>query len=193
MLKPKKTNQEAPNASSGAAERIPGSDFRKDASEKVNPLSYGSAPRSAMPFGAPPKRAVGRFFVSIVLIVVFGFLASTFFSSGFLFRSGFPPVSGDRWQAVFFSNGQVYFGHLREVTREYAELRDIFYLRAATPLQQGSEAASELSLVKLGAELHGPEDVMYVPKDTITFWENLREDSRVVQAIANFLRSQSGN
>jgi len=47
-----------------------------------------------------------------------------------------------------------------------------------------------VSIVKLGSELHGPEDIMYIPRNQITFWETMRKDSQVVQAIQNFLAQQ---
>ncbi|RJQ29415.1 hypothetical protein C4571_01640 [Candidatus Parcubacteria bacterium] len=104
----------------------------------------------------------------------------------------FPPTGGkDSWQAVFLTNNQVYFGHLRKYNREYVVLKDIFYLRVADPLQQGATLPGPtLNLVKLGGELHGPEDVMYIPKDKVLFWETLKKDSQVVQAIGGFLGSQ---
>ena len=111
--------------------------------------------------------------------------------SGVLPSGDFPSVSSSEWQSVFLTNNQVYFGHLRNYSREYVALKDIYYLRVAEPLQQGSQPPGPtLNLVKLGSELHGPKDTMYIPKDKIMFWENLKKDSQVVQAITNFLSSQ---
>ena len=121
-----------------------------------------------------------HFGLLIVIVVIAG---AMFFAPG-----RFPSVDGGRWQAVFLNNNQVYFGRLSESTKDYVALKEIFYLRAVQPLQQGADVPSPaLSLVKLGSELHGPEDVMYIPKSNILFWENLKTDSQVVQAITNFL------
>ncbi|OGY64400.1 MAG: hypothetical protein A3B92_02625 [Candidatus Harrisonbacteria bacterium RIFCSPHIGHO2_02_FULL_42_16] len=97
--------------------------------------------------------------------------------------STFPKVDREKWQAVFLNNGQSYFGHLQEVNREYAILKDIYYLRV--PDQQSAEPQSNINLVKLGSELHGPEDIMYIPKNQISFWENMRADSAVVKVITS--------
>src|SRR3989344_7310558 len=35
----------------------------------------------------------------------------------------------DKWQAVFLSNNQVYFGHLRNIYSNTAVLEDVYYLR----------------------------------------------------------------
>ena len=94
----------------------------------------------------------------------------------------FPTVSPMRWQAVFLSNGQVYFGHLQNYDRGYVRVQDTYYLQTQQPLQTG-QAAAGVNLVKLGQELHGPEDAMMIPKTQILFWENMRDDSQVVRAI----------
>lgn len=91
-------------------------------------------------------------------------------------------------QAVFLSNGQVYFGHLKYLDRQWAELTHIYYLQVNQPLQQGQQpedqpAQPQLTLIKLGEELHGPEDQMTINRDHILFVENLKENGRVVQTI----------
>ena len=103
--------------------------------------------------------------------------------------SNFPAVDRSVWQAVFLENNQVYFGHLRDYNNGYVVLKDIFYLRATEQLQ-GAPPQPALSLVKLGQELHGPENEMYIPKSKIMFWENLKNDSQVSQEINRFLAEQ---
>lgn len=122
--------------------------------------------------------------LGLLVFVLVGWQVLAFY--GIVASSDFPAVSRSQWQAVFLTNNQVYFGHLRNYNREYAALSNIYYLRITDPLQQGSPPQPQgISLVKLGAELHGPDDVMYIPKDKIMFWENLKPDSQVVQAINN--------
>lgn len=94
----------------------------------------------------------------------------------------FPLVDKDKWQAVFLSDGQVYFGHLREKNWDYAVLKKTYYFRAAD--QQPAKQQQQINLVKLGNELHGPEDEMYIPKNQILYWENLKSDSQVVRIIS---------
>lgn len=96
-----------------------------------------------------------------------------------------PSPDKNKYQAVFLTNGQVYFGHLEKAGGGYVRLSDIYYLQVQGPdLQQQSQSTSpNINLIKLGEELHGPEDAMFIPNDRILFWENLRDDSRVVQVI----------
>ena len=101
-----------------------------------------------------------------------------------------------QWQAVFLTNGQVYFGEVTKTNTKEVVMEDIYYLQVTRPLQQaqdGEEPANpqgELSLVKLGNELHRPTDKMYVNRDHILFIEDLKEDSNVVQAIINYKNGQ---
>jgi hypothetical protein len=44
---------------------------------------------------------------------------------------------------------------------------------------------SEINLIKLGVEIHGPEDIMYISQNQVLFWENLKSDSRIVNIIKN--------
>lgn len=118
--------------------------------------------------------------VLIALAVLWKLLAAF----GVLPSWNFPAIDKNKRQAVFLTNGLAYFGYLREVNREYVKLTDTYYLRVAQPLQP-SQPQQQINLVKLGNEIHGPEDDMYIPKNQILFWENLRNDSQVVQAIRN--------
>lgn len=96
-----------------------------------------------------------------------------------------PGVKSSGFQAVFLTNGQVYFGHLKDAGTKMPRLTDIYYLQSnqQNNPQSGSKEAPQLSLVKLGKELHGPEDSMTIKSDQILFWENMKNDSKVVQAI----------
>lgn len=105
---------------------------------------------------------------------------------------GFPRVSSKAidvttYQAVFLTNGQVYFGKLEKPTSRYPRLTDVYYLRQNQQIQQVEEQSAssqpQVSLIKLGDELHGPTDEMLLSRDHILFWENLKDNSMVVKAI----------
>ncbi len=100
---------------------------------------------------------------------------------GLMPTSGFPHVDESKWQAVFLSNNQVYFGRLTSVDANYVALSHVYYLRTANDLE--NQSSGSLNLIKLGGEVHGPEDPIYIPKGSILFWENMKESSRVVQTI----------
>jgi hypothetical protein len=100
------------------------------------------------------------------------------------------------YQAVFLSNGQVYFGKLSGVEASFATLKDIYYLQVTQPPLQGSaqegqqpQQQPQLSLVKLGQELHAPVDEMQINHDQILFYEDIKEDGRVMQAIREYQKN----
>lgn len=109
-------------------------------------------------------------------------------------------VDANKYQAVFLADGQIYFGKLTNVDNRYAELTDIYYLQveqqqAEAPIEGQEPVApqSRVSLAKLGDELHGPEDRMLINTDQILFWENLKDDGRVVEAITEFVNNGGNN
>ena len=103
---------------------------------------------------------------------------------GLLPSQNFPATNPNKWQAVFLTNNQVYFGHIKNAGRDYTILNNVYYLRVSQQLQP-SASQQQISIVKLGDEIHKPEDTMYIPKNQIIFWENMQDDSAVVQAIKN--------
>jgi len=140
-------------------------------------------------------------FIILVIILIAGGIGGYFIKkSVFEGKNSYSKSENSSiWQAVFLANGQVYFGHLKERTSKYPLLTDIYYLQVNQQnLQSGDQntntntntnadaAQPQISLIKLGDELHGPKDEMYIAKDQILFWEDLKDDSKVVQAIKDY-------
>lgn len=164
--------------------------------------------KSAKPASAPSmnqgsgKSNGGGVFKSLVtlvaiLIIIVGGMSLLKGSAVFNFKSGGATFSAD-WQAVFLTNGQVYFGKVANVDRDNVNLEDIYYLQVVNqPLQRTQEEVAEegvdlqqeqrLTLIKLGNELHGPTDAMVINRDHVILMEDLRDDSRVVQAIQDYV------
>lgn len=119
-----------------------------------------------------------------VILVLFGVGKAAAELGIFPGKSDFPSADSSKWQAVFLANNQVYFGHIDDYNKGYAVLKDVYYLQVTQAIQPPPAGQQpQLNLVKLGDELHGPEDMMYIPKDKILFWEHMKADSQVVQAI----------
>lgn len=153
----------------------------KNGSFSVKPVSNISSGPSAYTYGHQIWAAVG---VLVVLFIIWAVLGSF----GFVPLGEFPLVSGSKWQAVFLTNGQGYFGHLQNYNRGYVTIQDVYYLQTSQALQPEQQTASNLNLVKLGGELHGPEDVIFIPKEQIIFWENMKADSQIVKGIESSRR-----
>ena len=91
-------------------------------------------------------------------------------------------VDSSRYQAVFLSNNQVYFGKLHGYYTGRPYLTDVYYFKGDSGTGTSSSAGSQ-QLDKMGKEVHGPENSMILNADTIMFVENLREDSNIAAAI----------
>ena len=113
-----------------------------------------------------------------------------------LWWTGWLAFGASKYQAVFLTNDQVYFGKLSSPKSDYPVLRDVFYLQVTQTLQPQDPkipppaGGQQIQLVKLGNELHGPIDEMKINKDHILFIEDLKPDSQVVKAIEAFKTSQ---
>jgi len=105
-------------------------------------------------------------------------------------------INKDQNQAVFLTNGQVYFGKVASVTDKYVDLQNIYYLNSQqqpdTTTKAATTAQTSFSLVKLGCELHGPADQMIINRDQVSFWENLTANGKVSKAIDQF-KAQNPN
>lgn len=134
--------------------------------------------------GLLSKIALAAFLVLSVLAL--GWFASKAYASA----TADAAVKTKAYQAVFLTNGQVYFGKVSQVDSSYVKITDIYYLQVQQTVQPKDAAASaanqQVSLAKLGGELHGPEDVMYVSRQQVLFWENLKTDGKVAKAIADY-------
>lgn len=145
----------------------------------------------------PSVKKISILFFVVVLIFIVVFFHRNIIN---LFNKG--DVDSSEYQAVFLTNGQVYFGKMSQIENTYVVLTDVYYLQANNQLQATSSASqnslpspsspqSQMSLVKLGNELHGPEDAMYINRDQIQFFENLKPNSRVVTAIDTYQKTNS--
>ncbi len=132
--------------------------------------------------------------VVVLSILVLALILALVFKGGAEKFSEDDLIEQNKFQAVFLNSqdGQVYFGKLDVYNDDLYYLSDIYYVRVENPVQpEGADTnttqqQANISLAKLGNELHGPEDAMYISKDKVLYWENLKDDGQVVTAIKNY-------
>ena len=98
-------------------------------------------------------------------------------------------VDHSKLQAIFLNTGQVYFGNVQALNSNYFVLTNVFYLQSSNGSSATSNSTNSnqnLSLVKLGCELHSPYDQMIINSNEVTFWENLQPSGQVAKAVAQF-------
>lgn len=118
--------------------------------------------------------------IGIILIVLaVGALKYKFF------KRDAPKIDPNVYQAVELMGGQTYIGHLSLSGHEKAVLSDVYYVQQNANQTDKKDAVTGpgFTLRKLGGEVHGPEDTIYLNWQNVLFWENLKPDSKVVQGI----------
>jgi hypothetical protein len=152
------------------------------------------------PIDEPKKRR--SFKKGIILaVVILALLAAAFFGWSAWSKaqnSAKTAINTSEYQAVFFTNGQVYFGKLEAFNNDYMKLTNIYYLQTqsststsnSTNPQNSATDSNNVQLIKLGSEIHGPEDQMVISKQQMLFYENLKPDGKVAQSIANYSKAK---
>ncbi|MGH7142205.1 MAG: hypothetical protein ACREF5_01880 [Candidatus Saccharimonadales bacterium] len=97
-------------------------------------------------------------------------------------------INTSKLQAIFLNTGQVYFGNIQAMNNQYVVLTNVFYLQtnSSSTTTTTSSANQNVTLVKLGCELHKPYDQMIINNSEVTFWENLQPSGQVAEAVAQF-------
>lgn len=166
-------------------------------------IKVSSSAVSARPAAEPRSASKLPWIILGVVVVVVIVL-------GVLFRDKLFPsktqstataTTKSEYQAVFLTNGQVYFGKISGTSADYVTLKDIFYLQVTQTPMQGSaqdqqqaqtQEQPQISLVKLGNELHGPVDEMHINQGQVLFYEDLKEEGQVVKAIKDYKANPQG-
>jgi len=168
--------------------------FRMDVRRQSNDNGMAEIP------GVPRREVAGSStgklskILALLLVVVSVVILAWFAQKAWSGLTADSAVKGKQYQAVFLTNGQVYFGKVSRVDSSYVKVTDIYYLQVQQTVQPKDNTAAnaanqQVSLAKLGGELHGPEDVMYVSRQQVLFWENLKTDGKVAKAISDYKAS----
>ena len=115
--------------------------------------------------------------IGLFVVLVLATLAA----SALLVWAGTPSRSGV--YAVFLTNGQAYFGNITKEDDHRLILKNIFYIQKNP---DATQVQNDVTLFKLGNELHGPEDMMEINKSQVMFLERLKSDGKVMKAIQNY-------
>lgn len=121
------------------------------------------------------RRALGWLGVVVALVILALILAAVV--RGIIgAASGVPDINGNEYQAVFLTNGQVYFGHLSTPNTSYYELTHVYYL---------SRAKGGAKLNKLIDDVDAPEDQVIINRSEVIYIENLRPNGKASRLISS--------
>lgn len=178
-------------------------DFMNRGFRSNQPATQGAEQPTGASAGASSKTKSGKslspsnmgnvgkfaFLILLVVLVVLALFSMIMFKGNFKEDSF---VDKAKYQAVFLNGGQVYFGKVSDINAKGVVMDKIYYLRVNQQVQPDANTqannSNDISLVKLGCELHGPTDRMVINRDQVIFWENLKDDGQVTKAIGEYIK-----
>ncbi|AGL62315.1 hypothetical protein L336_0612 [Candidatus Saccharimonas aalborgensis] len=92
-------------------------------------------------------------------------------------------IDPSKYQVVYLINGQAYFGKLQNVHGEYLVINSPYTAQTAPQQASDKEAEQATTLLRVRDQVYGPEDAMSIKSSQVVFWQNLRDDSKVTQAL----------
>lgn len=126
-------------------------------------------------------RVIGWIIAGVVAALV---VAGAWYKFGY---SSAAFIDAGKYQAVFTTNNQAYFGKLQRLSDGSYRLTNVYYLQQNGAAAQRPDTSNQTpQLVKMGSELHGPDDAVVFPAGQVLFWENLKSDSKVTKAIDDY-------
>lgn len=130
---------------------------------------------------SPPKWVFIIPVLLALILAVIGFFAWT----GSQKPTG---IDANKYQVVFLTNGQFYFGKLQVLNDNYLQLTNVYYMQTEAGKSNTNSAASQqpsadtnYKLIKLGNEIHSPEGTMMLANSQVLYYENLQPDGKVSQ------------
>lgn len=84
--------------------------------------------------------------------------------------------------AVYLDTGQVFYGQKFKSDKTYVIMTKAFYYQPGVR----SAVAGNIRIIKVGTEIHQPEDKVYVNRAHIERQEQLSAESKVVKAIEKY-------
>lgn len=175
------------DGSSRISETVVGQDMKRPASARRQPDTTSKNPRTRY----KKSNWLMRLLLALTVVLVVGALGWFLWTNSKDSASSI--IDSNKNQAVFFTNGQIYFGKLTIINDDYLQLKDVFYIQSNPTAAENKEdgatqpvAAGDMKLIKLGEEIHGPDDIMVINRDQVLFFENLKNDSQVVKLINEY-------
>lgn len=185
-----------PETKQQASAQTTGQPQKERVVEDMARINYSRQPQAGQASSKSSTRFIAPIIITLLLVAV-AVLSWFAFAGDKDSATGATGINSGKYQAVFFTNGQVYFGKLESFSAEAMKLTDIFYLQTenASDASENPQSTaskdenSNVQLIKLGDEIHGPEDEMILSKEQVLFYENLKSDSKVAESIAKYKES----
>lgn len=140
-------------------------------------------PRPQLP-QKPARRSRRKYFVGVTFLVALLLIAGAVYALR-MNMGGQQMVDHSKYQVVYMANGQAYFGKLKNTMGEYLVIETPYTAQAVESADKTKATENTTTLLKVSAQVYGPEESIAIKSSQVLFWQNLRSDSKVSQAIAS--------
>lgn len=97
------------------------------------------------------------------------------------------PAAGldtSKYQIVTLTTGESFIGKLSGLNRDYVVLENVYYQQdAANQSDTTTPDSQQVTVLRLSDSVAKPENTMRIARDKLVHWENLSNDSKIIQAI----------
>jgi len=123
------------------------------------------------------KKKIGLISIGILVFLFFVFL--WFGPPNLLSWQTMRAVYTNNWYAIYLDNGQVLYGQIEGLNRNTMKLTNIYYIQSIEV-----DGKTTNNLTRRGVnEISGPENYLFVNRDHVTYWEQVGENSQVMNII----------
>ncbi len=92
-------------------------------------------------------------------------------------------INHSGYQVVYLMNGRAYFGKLQNTSGDYLVIRSPYAEQTISAPSDAANTTPQTKLLKVSDQIYGPDDSIALRADQVAFWQNLRDNSKVVQAL----------
>lgn len=132
-----------------------------------------------------PKRTTALMRLSDIMVGIALVLGIALITILIMKSQSMQQINTGKYQVVYLTNGQAYFGKLQNINGDYLVMKTPYTAQSVTPASTDTTktADTQTTLLKVSAQVYGPEDSIAIKSSQVAFWQNLRDDSKVSQAI----------
>jgi hypothetical protein len=99
-------------------------------------------------------------------------------------QSDMRTIDKDTYQVVSLTNDQIYFGKITSIDDKIVTMENVYYMANSAPKTEEQDVAGSTSVLRpLDKAIYGPRDILYLRKNQVVSWQNLKNDSQVVKTI----------
>lgn len=144
---------------------------------------------SRKPESTPKKRSNWAAKTIVTLLIIIAIVLGGWFAWSAYSKSTNYGIDNSKYQAIFLTNGQIYFGKLHAFNDESFRLTTGYVAQAKTETTSGdsddadTETSGGIVLIRLANETYGPENELFISKQQILHYENLKADSQYAKLI----------